>query len=180
MNTHLQTYIEKAERFSAVVGRIGPDQWGNQSPCEKWTAADVVDHVVDSQRDFLSRHRIGIGPRPEGAPDVMWRAHRDAVLAALDDETLDRSFDGYFGPTTIGATMANFYGFDLIVHRWDLGRAADLDEEFTTEEMDLMEAAIAGFGDHMYADGVFQAALPAPPDASRQERLLAVMGRTAA
>ena len=39
-----------------------------------------------------------------------------------------REYDGFFGRTTIGATLDNFYGFDLVVHGWDLGlrhRTAD-------------------------------------------------------
>jgi hypothetical protein len=66
----------------------------------------------------------------------------------------------------------------MVVHRWDLARAAGLDTEFTATEMDLMETSIAGFGEHLYADGVCASAVPTPSDASRQERLLGLLGRT--
>ena len=179
MNTHLETFNDRADRFSAVVDQVAPDQWSSQSPCEKWTAADVVDHVIDTQRDFLARHRIEAGPRPEGAPAVLWNEHLRAVRSALaDGEVLDTGFGGFFGPTTIGATLADFYGFDMVVHRWDLARAAGSDSEFTTAEMDLMESSIDGFGEHLYAEGICAPAVPTPADASRQERLLARLGRT--
>jgi uncharacterized protein (TIGR03086 family) len=90
---------------------------------------------------------------------------------------VDREYDGYFGRTTIGETLANFYGFDLVVHRWDLARATGQDTAFTDAEMDRLEQSIAGFGDQLYAEGVCEPAVPVPDDATRQERLLATMGR---
>ena len=184
MNKHLDTYNDRADRFSAVVDHMASDQWSAQSPCEKWTAADVVDHVVDTQRDFLGRHQIDAGPRPEGSPPDVWHVHLSAVRSALGDGlgdggVLDTSFAGYFGPTTIGATLADFYGFDLVVHRWDLARSAGLDSEFSSAEMDLMETSIEGFGEHLYAEGICAPAVPTPPGASRQERLLGLLGRSA-
>ena len=179
MSTHLDTFNDRADRFSAIVDQVAHDQWSSQSPCEKWTAADVVDHVIDTQRDFLARHRIDAGPRPEGTAARMWHEHLTAVRSGLrDGEVLDTGFDGFFGRTTIGDTLADFYGFDMVVHRWDLARAAGLDSEFSSTEMDLMETSIAGFGEHLYADGICASAVPPPPDASRQERLLALLGRS--
>lgn len=178
MNAHLDRYNDRADRFSAVVDRVAADQWAAQSPCEKWTAADVVDHVVDTQRDFLARHRIDAGARPAGEPAAVWHGHLAAVRTALGDgDVLATRFDGYFGPATVGETLADFYGFDMVVHRWDLARAAGLDTDFTETEMDLLETSIAGFGEHLYAEGVCATAVPVPADATRQERVLATLGR---
>lgn len=180
MNKHLDTYNYRADRFSAMVDRVAPDKWAAQSPCEKWTAADVVEHVIDTQRDFLVRHEIGIGSRPEGTPAGVWHEHLTAIRSSLGDGTaLDTSFDGYFGPTTIGDTLADFYGFDMVVHRWDLARAAGFDSEFMPGEMDLLETSIAGFGEQLYAEDICAPAVPALAEASRQERLLALLGRSA-
>ncbi|HET7387292.1 MAG TPA: TIGR03086 family metal-binding protein [Nocardioidaceae bacterium] len=178
MNTHSQTYNQRADRFGEVVDRVAADSWSAQSPCEKWTAADVVDHVIDSQRDFCSRHDVRLGARPEGTPRQAWHAHVAAVGDALGDGALlDTEFDGYFGPTTLGDTLADFYGFDMIVHRWDLARATGQEAEFTEAEMDLLEASIAGFGEHLYADGVCAPAVPVAAGAPRQQRLLGTLGR---
>jgi uncharacterized protein (TIGR03086 family) len=181
MNDFLDRYLDRADRFGAVVGQVAADGWSAQSPCEKWTAADVVHHVVDTQRKFLARHDLAPTPAPEGSPDAVWREHQEGVRRVLGDgSVLDTEFDGYFGRTTIGAMLADFYGFDMVVHRWDLARAAGTDTEFTDDEMDLLEASISGFGDQLYAEGVCAPALPASPGASRQERILATLGRDAA
>jgi len=180
MNDFLDIYLDKATHFGDVVQTNPAESWSAQSPCEKWTAADVVDHVVDSERDFFARHGLELGPRPVGSPDLVWREHLGAARRALGDgSVLARTFDGFFGPTTIGETLVGFYALDLVVHRWDLARAVGSGTEFSEAEMDLLDKGIALFGEHMYDEGVFGAAVPAPPDATRQERLLAVMGRKA-
>jgi hypothetical protein len=73
--------------------------------------------------------------------------------------------------------MANFYGFDLVVHRWDLGRALGQEVRWSEEEMERLEKAIAGFGDALYSPGVAGPALDVRPDADRQTRILALLGR---
>lgn len=175
----LDTYLDKAGRFGRILHHAPFDVWASPSPCEKWTAADVVDHVVDSQRDFFARHDLDLGVRSTGSPDRAWQQHLDAARGVLGDgSVLARTFDGFFGATTIGETLVNFYVLDLVVHRWDLTRSFGSDTEFSAAEMDLLDKGIALFGEHMYDDGVFGPAVPPPPDATRQERLLAVMGRS--
>ena len=47
----------------------------------------------------------------------------------------------------------------------------------TEAEVDRLEAALETFGEHAYMEGVFVRGPEAPPGASRQERVLARMGR---
>lgn len=178
MNDFLDTYLDEAGHFDTVVRSVPAESWAAQSPCEKWTAADVVGHVVDTEREFFARHDLDLGPRPTGSPEDVWAEHLGGVRRVLGDgSVLNRTFDGFFGPTTIGETLVSFYALDLVVHRWDLARAVGTDTEFSDAEMDLLDKGMEVFGDHMYDEGVFAPAVPEPPDATRQERLLAVMGR---
>src|SRR3954452_8163968 len=170
-------YLDAAERFRAIVAAT--DDWSAASPCEQWTAADVVDHVVDTERQFLEGHDVDLGERPTGAPTEVWAAHVAAVRAAVTEELRAREYDGFFGRTTIGATLDAFYGFDLVVHGWDLGSATGRPTTFTDDEMDALDAAFGGFGDHAYDEGVLEQPVDVPEDADRQTRLLARMGRRA-
>ena len=125
MNT---TYAAQADRFTTTVSAV-PD-WDAPSPCEGWTVADVVEHVVTTQRDFLGQH-ADLGSLPSTTdPVARWRAH-DAKVREVLPALVDVAYDGHFGPTTVGQTMATFYGFDLLVHRWDVARAACLDDSPT-------------------------------------------------
>lgn len=177
MNTYLDSYAENAARFTDVVETIGAAAWSRPSPCPDWTAAEVVDHVVDSQREFLTRQGISLPDLPAGGPADRWAAHVAATRAAVDEDVAAREYDGYFGRTTIGATLADFYGFDMVAHRWDLARAVGAECAFSEDELDRLELALKGFGDHAYAPGVFGPPVAVPPDASRQDRLLGLMGR---
>lgn len=173
MNT---TYAAQADRFTTIVSAV-PD-WAAPSPCEGWSAADVVEHVVTTQRAFLGQH-TDVGPEPTSTDTAaLWQAHQATVSGVLPS-IAEVSYAGHFGPTTIGETMATFYGFDLVVHRWDLARAAGLDDSLTNDELDLLERMVPAFGDHLYADGICKPAVEVPDDADRQTRVLALLGRSA-
>jgi uncharacterized protein (TIGR03086 family) len=170
-------YLDAAARFTDTVGAT--TDWSAASPCEGWTAADVVGHVVDTERQFLQTHGVELGDRPEGSPAEVWTHHLDAVRGRLTEDLRAREYDGLFGRTTIGATLDHFYGFDLVVHGWDLGSSNGSPTTFTAADMDTMEAAFEGFGDHAYDDGVFKQPVEVAGDAPRQTRILARMGRRA-
>jgi uncharacterized protein (TIGR03086 family) len=175
--TTLDGFLAHERPFTAVVDAGG--DWSATSPCAGWSARDVLGHVIDTEREFFERHEVDLGARPDGDPAALWAGHLAAVQQVATPELLDREYDSVFGRTTIATTLASFYGFDLLVHRWDLARALGGDTTFTEVEMDVIEAALGGFGEHLYADGVCAPAVPVPDDAPRQVRLLATMGRDA-
>ena len=172
----MTSLLEAAERFSDIVHAT--TDWHARTVCDGWDAAAVVDHVVDSQRDFMVRHGMELGDRPIGSAPAVWAAHLDAVRPfATDDLFTSRAVEGFFGPTTLGATLDGFYGFDLMVHGWDIGSSNGRPPRFTEREMDALETALAGFGEHAYDEGVFERPVETPEGADRQTRLLARMGR---
>lgn len=175
--TPLDDFLTHARPFTDVVDAGGT--WSAPSPCEGWSARDVLDHVVATQRDFFERHGADLGSLSAGEPADVWAGHLAAVRAAATPDLLGREYDSVFGRTTIGATLTGFYGFDLLVHRWDLARGLGRDTSYSDAELDLVEATLPGFGEHLYDDGVCAPAVPVPDDAPRQVRLLAVMGRSA-
>jgi uncharacterized protein (TIGR03086 family) len=175
--THYRTL---ADQMTTVLEAVDPTRWDDPSPCDRWSASDVVDHVITTQRDFLTRNDLDPGPAPDvdDDPPTAWRAHAARVEHVLARPGVaGRSFDGYFGPTTVGATVAQFYGFDMIVHRWDVARATGVDTSFTADELEQIETSIDGFGEQLYADGVCGPPVAVDDAASRQDRLLALMGR---
>lgn len=190
MSTVLTRYSDLADHFGKVVDTLPADAWDAPSSCEGWSGRDVLRHVVGSQRDFLARQGLELDVPPRGDidadldadletdPVAAWHVHDEAMRRLLADESVvAREYDGMLGRTTIGATMVAFYGFDLAVHGWDLARAAGRDEALTEAELDLIEAALPGFGDHLYDEGVCQPAVATPEDADRQVRVLALLGR---
>lgn len=169
-------WLYRSEPFTRVVR--GVTDWDAASPCEGWTARDVLDHVMSTQRDFLVQRGHAVPETLEEDPAARWQAHQDAVVALLTDPAVaGEQFGGFFGPTTVGAVLTEFYGFDLITHRWDIARSQGVDEPFTTEEIEEIEASMDGWGEHAYGEGIFKGPLDVPADASEQTRVLARMGR---
>ncbi|WP_435200811.1 maleylpyruvate isomerase family mycothiol-dependent enzyme [Janibacter sp. GS2] len=168
-----------------LIDSSDPEALASPSPCEGWSGEEVIQHLIDTQRDFLLKAGAEL---PDPAPTVgalgaatAWRTHAEAVARQLADDTLaERPYETPFGMATVGGAFDRFYGFDLLVHRWDVGRAAGVEVTFTDRELDTVEAAIAGFGEHIRGEGVCGPAVEVGADASRQDQLIALTGRTPA
>ncbi len=173
-----QAFAERAERFIQIL-EATCGRWDDLSPCEGWTVRDVVAHVIDSERDFLARHDLLDTPAPSmDDPAEAFRAHAADVVGVLGrDGTADRAYDGYFGRTTFGATMSEFYGWDLVIHGWDVARATGKDWSISDEEARMLGAEADGWGDALYSEGICSAPVAVAEGASAQDRLLGRLGR---
>lgn len=178
MNPTATRYRDRTAAFTAILERAD-GQWEGPTPCEGWSVRDVVAHVIDTQRDFLSRHQLGLGPAPDLAdPAQAWRSHEQGVASLLaTDGVPEREYDGYFGRTTIAATMADFYGWDLVVHGSDVARATGQQWSISEEEAAQLHETADGWGEALYSEGVCAGAVQLPADASSTDRLLARLGR---
>jgi uncharacterized protein (TIGR03086 family) len=116
---------------------------------------------------------------PDGSdPAAAWRAHAATVAGVLaQDGVAEREYDGYFGRTTIAATMADFYGWDLVVHGSDVARATGQDWSVSEAEAASLHATADGWGDALHSEGVCADPVAVPDDASTTDRLLARLGR---
>ena len=75
MTNTITIFNERADRFSSIVAGVA-GRWDAASPCEGWTAADVVTHVIGTQRDFLSaRNPLLPEARPRGVLGVAASAY---------------------------------------------------------------------------------------------------------
>ncbi|MEP7334052.1 MAG: TIGR03086 family metal-binding protein [Terracoccus sp.] len=173
-------YAQLTDRFGVVVDSLAPPDWDAASPCDGWAARDVLNHVMSTQRDFLAQHGVDAGSSIPAKVDPVqaWHTHDRRLRELLADPAVaDLEYDGVFGRSTIGAAITTFYGFDLLVHRWDLAQAAGHDETLDAAELDTIEASADGFGEHLYGEGVCKPAVEVPGGADRQARVLARLGR---
>lgn len=177
-HTTARNFIERADAFAAILDGVD-GRWDVPTPCDEWTVRDVAAHAVETERDFLARQGYDVGEAPDAAdPAAAWRAHAATVAGILaQDGVADREYDGYFGRTTIAATMADFYGWDLVLHGSDIARATGQDWSVSEEEAAALHATADGWGDALYSEGVCAPAVPVADDASPTDRLLARLGR---
>ncbi|SOC50355.1 TIGR03086 family protein [Blastococcus aggregatus] len=178
----IATSYEAADRpLTAVLEALPGKAWRAPSPCEGWTAADVVAHLVTTEREFLSGRGLELGEAPDVAADPAgaWREHAKRVREALTDDVVATPYESFFGPSTIGETFERFYVWDMVVHRWDVATAAGVDAGLTDAELDRIERGADGFGPALHSDGVCAPAVEPPADADRATRVLARLGRRA-
>jgi uncharacterized protein (TIGR03086 family) len=180
MNTTLPQYQEAARPLTDVIDAVPAEDWSRRSPCDDWAARDVVGHLVQTQRSLLAEHGVELGPAPDvdADPAAAWHEHLGRITAVLADDAVPAiAYDGFFGPTTLGDTLVQFYVWDMVVHRWDIAAAVGTGTSFTDAVLDRIESGAEGFGDALYMEGICKPQLDVPADADRRTRVLARLGR---
>jgi uncharacterized protein (TIGR03086 family) len=175
-------YRRLAEGFTARVAAV-PDEdprWADPSPCDDWTARDVVAHLVGAHQLFFGFIELDVPPAPDPADGALpaWEHVRDAMQSALDDPaTATKEFDGMLGRSRFEDAANRFVTADVLIHTWDLARAMGLDDRLPEDEIAPTRAGLEGLGDSMRQPGVFGPEVEPPADADPQDRLLAFLGR---
>ena len=179
-------YRSVLDGFERVLLAVPADRWDSPSPCEGWRAVDVAGHVIGGLRlvGLLAIGRAAPGERASdhaqdcGDPAASWTAARAATEAALTPEALERLVPGPTGDLPLRLLLDRFMVGEVLVHTWDLARAAGLDVELDPV---LVEETFAAWepldGPVMRQPGVFGPRLPAPDGASRAEQFVSFVGR---
>jgi uncharacterized protein (TIGR03086 family) len=168
--------------FDAAVEAVGPDDWEAQTPCEKWTARDVVAHVVEGHRSIIDRVRGGTSD-PLSAGEDPKRAWED-VSRAIDEITGDpeaaaKELDGPTGNMSAGEVIGKFVTMDLLVHTWDLARTVGADERLDEGSVRRAYEAMKPMDAMIRQPNVFGPKLDPPIDADLQTEFLYFLGRRA-
>ena len=175
-------YRRLSDAFATTVAGVDDDQWENPTPCENWTARELVGHVVDSQSIFLRLvgREVGDVPSVDADPGAAWDAVRAVVRADLDDpERAGTEFTGFFGASTFESAVDRYVNSDLVVHRWDLARATGQDETMDSADAERVLEGAHAFGDAFRGPGVCGPEVAVPADADIQTRVLGFYGRGA-
>lgn len=185
MSENLRTYLRGVYVFDAVARRVPADAWDHPSPCEEWTAKEVLGHVVWGVTNVASG--ASGGPAPAATPEAetagddplgAWERALSAVTAALDTQgALQREMDSPFGRLPIDAGLSIFVN-DLTLHAWDLARAAGIHHGIPDELAERALSGIAGAGDAIRRPGIFGPEQSAPDGADIVERMAAMAGRS--
>ena len=168
---------EKARRgFTKVVESVDPEKWDAQSPCTEWDARGVVEHVIETQNDWILKP-LGVQTERQENVVARWKATDAALDKALSsDDALDRDVQGPMGDTTVRSLIQPLTS-DLLMHSWDVGRAVgidvELDPEVAAAALEMGEQA----GEGLQASGMFGPPVPVADDATVADRMLGVFGR---
>lgn len=177
-----ERYRAVATEFTRRVDGVPGERWADPSPCAGWTARDVVRHVVDTHRSapgWAGLPETDLTASVDDDPRTAWAEARDAMQALLEDPArAGKEYAGYFGPTTLERSVDQFIYFDLVVHAWDLARATGQDETMPAEDVRRVYGTVSSFGDALRGEGICGPEVKVPDDASEQDRLIGLLGRT--
>lgn len=184
-------YRRRADAFERKVAAVRPDQWDSPSPCEQWTARDVVRHIIDMHGVILRPlgRTLTEAPSVDEDPLAAFRSARADVEAILDDPSMARlTCATPTGPMTIEEHIDQVPSADLPLHGWDLARATGQDDTIDPADVAHHWAAITALPADLlekyrtpgaFGPGVevFGPEVRVEDDASPQDRLLGLIGR---
>jgi uncharacterized protein (TIGR03086 family) len=182
MNDVQDNYRLVSSGFDAAVKAVTPDKWGAQSPCEQWTARDVVAHVVEGHRGMIAEVRGGQS-EPLGADEDPRQAWENASRAideiTGDPEAVAKEMDGPTGRMPVGQIIAQFVNMDVLVHTWDLARTIGADESLDEDTVRRAYEALKPMDAMIRQPYVFGPKLEPPMGADVQTEFLYFLGRRA-
>ena len=179
MNEIVERYERITARFSDRVRNVPQASWDDPSPCEGWTARDVVGHLTGWVPEFFGAQGVEFPPIPSVDDDPVgaWGAVQEGIGRALADPDLaGRPVE----TQSLAETVDMIVTGDVFTHTWDLARATGQDEMLDPDQLQRMLASVGAMPeDALRAGGMFGPRVDVPDDADDQTRLLALLGRRA-
>ena len=181
LQTPAQRHAHDAARFTGLVESASAGDWARPSPVEGWTALDVVVHLVEWPRGFLTGAGIELPALDvEADPAAAWRQHVADIQAVLDDPAGRVLSNPHTGDRPVDEAIDQFYSGDVWLHSWDLARALGREIDLGEERCSAALAGMQPIERLLRDSGQFGPAVPVDDDASPQDRLMAFIGRNPA
>jgi uncharacterized protein (TIGR03086 family) len=170
------------QTFGGKVDVVG-EHWHSQSPCSDWNARGVLEHVIGFH-DVLLLRPLGAKPqRPKDDPVGRWRATIEALDLVLSRPGL---FDGVIDVPPVGnhppskidaARLVPMLSLEVLIHTWDLARAAGHDITLDPELCRTFLAGLPSDEGTLSKTGMYGSPQDVPAGSHAQTKLLARMGR---
>lgn len=190
----LGRFLAASAEFDQRLSAIRPEQWTAPTPCAEWNVRQLVNHMVrgnlnytdllvsGTQENFLRMRDVdALGNDPLAAYTASVQLVADAFArpGALD-QVLDYPLGQVTGRQALAVRAA-----DSAVHAWDLARALGVDDRLDPALVawisDGLGEIYAGLAESPVATETTHRFFAAPGaargSASRQDRLLRLMGR---
>jgi uncharacterized protein (TIGR03086 family) len=170
----LEVLARGLEQTAGLLGEVPEDRLTDPTPCDEWTVADLVDHVVLGTRNFTLTVRgeevDWSAPTPHVGSD-----RADAFRAAAAD-----LLGAWRRQGTEGASIGpDWQSAEVAVHTYDLATAlgrptADLDPSVAERGLTFMRANLKPD----IRGEAFGPERPAPEHADAYQRIAAFAGRS--
>jgi len=175
-------YERIAAGFTLRVEGLTSEQWSWPTPCAKWSAADIVAHVIGVHRSISTMLDGGDVDAVADHADLRatWHGGSASMLGALRDRArATKVVVTPFGEMPFEDLASRVVCSDTLVHTWDLARATGQDEQLDGRAVEFAWTWMEPAGERLRASGDFGPAVQPPPHADLQTRLLCFLGRDA-
>ncbi|MEY2449769.1 MAG: hypothetical protein QOH79_3245 [Acidimicrobiaceae bacterium] len=175
-------YRRVAGRFTERVNEVPDAAWEHPAPCEGWVARDVVRHLVDWVPAFLATAggpSLPVGPSVDEDPAGAWAALDAGIQSLLDDPVASATEISHplAGTHRLDDAIGMFFLGDVVVHTWDIARAAGLDETLDADVVHDMLVGMEPMDEVLRGSGQYGPKVDVPADADEQTKLIAFTGR---
>jgi uncharacterized protein (TIGR03086 family) len=182
MSENLRNFTKAIYGMDAVVQRVPADAWDNDSPCEGWTARDVVGHQAGVLNGVAQIARTGEMAMPAPPDDVsdplaVWAEARDGVLEALDAKgVLNQEGTFWFGPMSVDGLIGAVQ-WDPLTHAWDISKATGVEAVIDAGLAQQSHDRISAMRDGLAKMGLVGEQVLVSDDADIVSRYLGLVGR---
>ena len=185
MSEGQESYLRGLDGAQTVIMMIRDDQWEAQSPCEEWTAVDVVGHLVGGLKmtsSLANTGETGLGSLPERRvlagddPKGAFAAARKQAEADLTPENLDKVVNSPFGAMPLDQFLG-IITLDAIAHTWDLSKAIGHDVTLDPDLVHQCYENVKPLDAMLRQPNLFGPKVEPPAGADEQTQLMAFLGR---
>lgn len=178
----LRAWARDADGFTSRSASVPPGGWDAPSPCEGWTARDIVRHLTSWVPPFLAGGagvELGDGPSVDDDPHGAW-CHLDAAIRALLDDPVSatsRFEHPVAGSHSVAEAIDRFVRGDVLIHTWDLARATGQPDHLDREAVSEALAGMEPMADVLASSGHYKERVVVDERADDQTKLIALSGR---
>lgn len=187
MTSNIELHDQANDHFARLLEQVPAGGLDAQTPCTDWKVRDLVDHVVGGNLMFANVVRgegTGTMTDPATLGDDPVKALRAAAQEASEawhqPGTAEKMINLPFG-TFPGEIAIGIHYVDMVVHSWDLAKAAGLPTaDFPAELVEPALAMAAMFPDTpdlRGPGGPFAPRVEVPEDAPAIDKLAGLTGR---
>ena len=184
MSQNSRNFVQAVNAFDAVVQRTPGSAWQNATPCDGWSASDLLAHqcaILNGVAAVASTGQMAAPTPPEDMsdPQAAWRESRDNVLVSLDRQgVLAQQGPFWFNSATVD-DMVGIVMWDAVAHTWDLAQAVGQDHALDDGLLQASYDVVAPMSDMLVESGRTVAVIDVAADAPILDRYLGLVGRQA-
>ena len=182
MSVNLRNFTRAVYVLAAVVHRVASPDWDNQSPCEEWSARDVLRHQCGVLGAMTATLNSGETVPPQlidsaEDPIEVWAQTRDELFEALDQpDILEREGKFWFGPMSVDQWI-KIVQWDPMTHAWDIGFATGVEAHMPNDLASISYDMIGTMRETLHGWGLIADQVDVSDNADAVERFLALVGR---